>query len=252
MMGLSISLKKKLGNFSLDVSWEVGNEFAVLFGYSGAGKSLTFQMIAGLMGPDEGVIRLNDSLLFDKAAGINLSPQKRALGYVFQDLALFPHMTVKENILYGCHGIGKFGKEQLANDMIERFRLGGLEEKLPCQISGGQKQRVALARTLMKKPQALLLDEPFSALDNPIRVEMRALLKRIQQEFLMPVVLITHDLAEAGDLADRMIVCSEGKIVQSGTFKDVINYPVSPGIGALVSSHAFFRSQFPPLSMPCR
>ena len=196
-MSLSISIRKKLGNFELDVSWEINNELAVLFGHSGAGKSLTLQMIAGLIEPDQGVIRLDDLLFFDSASGKGLRPQDRKLGYVFQDLALFPHMTVQQNILYGGHGISKTERLVRADKMMRRFRIADLRDRLPAQISGGQKQRVALARALMRRPRALLLDEPFSALDAAIRLEMVRLLKEVRHEFAIPVVMITHDLHEA-------------------------------------------------------
>ncbi len=235
-MGLSVNIKKAVHGFKLDARWEIGDELAVLFGYSGAGKSMTLQMIAGLMKPDAGAIHLNGNDLFDSAAAINLPPQARSFGYVFQDLALFPHMTVRENILYGAHGLSKSERETRCRDMMERFTIAGLEKSYPSEISGGQKQRVALARALIRRPEALLLDEPFSALDAPLRVEMRNFLKEIQREFSVPVVLVTHDLAEAVALADRLIIMVRGGVVQSGTPYEVLNSPAGPEAELLVST----------------
>jgi molybdate transport system ATP-binding protein len=244
-MGLSVSVRKDLGSFLLDVSWNVGNELAVLCGYSGAGKSMTFRMIAGLLRPDRGLIALDGRTLYDSSSGTFIPPQERALGYVFQDLALFPHMTVKRNILYGGQGVAAQERESMADLLMRRFRISALEARMPAQISGGQKQRVALARALMRRPSALLLDEPFSALDSPTRLAMGALLKEIQREFNIPVVLITHDITEAHALADKMIVCSEGRIVRAGPIEDVMRHPEGPEIETLLRwpAHNLARSR---------
>lgn len=226
-MGLTVGVNKTFGAFTLDVSWQIGRELAVLFGYSGAGKSLTLQMIAGMVRPDTGSIILNDRPLFDSSAQLDLAPQQRMFGYVFQDLALFPHMTVEENILFGGHGIEREERRERVNLMIGRFRLGNLERKYPSEISGGQKQRVAFARALIRHPDALLLDEPFSALDAPLRTEMRGILRDVQREFRIPVVLVTHDREEALCLADRLIIYSGGGIEQSGTPEDVLERPAT-------------------------
>jgi molybdate transport system ATP-binding protein len=233
-MGLAVTAKKTVHGFTLDIAWEIGNELAVLFGYSGAGKSMTLQLLAGLMKPDKGSIVLNGRTLFNSVSRVDLSPQERSFGYVFQDLALFPHMTVKENILYGAHGIKKEERDKRAREMIEMFRLAGLDDALPPEISGGQKQRVALARALIRKPDALLLDEPFSALDNPIRAEMRKFLLDVQRTFDIPVVLVTHDLVEASTLADTVIVYAQGRILQSGSPAEVLLAPVSKEVEVLM------------------
>ena len=238
-MEISVRLKKAVAGFSLDVGWETGDEIAVLFGCSGSGKTMTFQMIAGLMMPGEGMVRFGDRIFYDSAAGVCVPPQERGLGYVFQDLALFPHMTVAQNILYGAAGKAEREGRRFAQEMMDVFQLGGLAEKYPHEISGGQKQRVALARALAGKPSALLLDEPFSALDHPIRIEMRRLLAAIRKEFSMPVVLITHDLDEAYSMADRMIVYAEGKVVQSGTPEEIVGSPATPEVRRLLARDPF-------------
>jgi molybdate transport system ATP-binding protein len=235
MMGLQLSVRKDLGGFRLDVSWEVGNELVVLFGYSGAGKSTTFQMIAGLLRPDNGSILLNGRVLYDSEAKVNLAPQKRHLGYLFQDLALFPHMTVRQNVLYGASGRSREEKEDAAEEMLRRFRMSGLSQKFPDQISGGQKQRVALARALAGDPQALLLDEPFSALDMPVRRDMRDIVTEIQRSFRIPVILVTHDADEAETIADRMIVYSAGGVLQRGTPDEIFATPACKQAETLIS-----------------
>jgi molybdate transport system ATP-binding protein len=233
-MGLSVNIRKAVAGFTLDVQWEIGDELAVLFGYSGAGKSMTLQMIAGLMKPDEGVIHLNRQPLFNSAVAIDLPPQARSFGYVFQDLAIFPHMTVRENILYGAHGLSKSEREPRSREMLKRFMIAGLENKYPHEISGGQKQRVALARALIRRPEALLLDEPFSALDAPLRLEMQTFLKQIHQEFPIPIILVTHDLAEALTLADKIIIYAGGKVLQAGLPNQVLNSPACPDVELLI------------------
>ena len=226
-MGLSVKLVKKVNGFLLDVEWEIGNEVAVLFGRSGAGKSMTLQLIAGLMEPDRGFIRSNGTVFFDQASRIDLSPQERSIGYVFQDRILFPHMTVRENIAYGLKGRSTAERETRVNDMIGVFRLEGLGDRTPSEISGGQKQRVALARALIGRPKALLLDEPFTALDSPLRSEMRGLLREVRSEFGIPVVLVTHDFEDAFLLGDQIMIYINGRVEQAGSKDDVFLKPRS-------------------------
>ncbi|NTW60935.1 MAG: ABC transporter ATP-binding protein [Nitrospirae bacterium] len=222
-MGIAVEIKRVMGTFTLDVSWDAGNELAVLFGYSGSGKSLTLRAIAGLMKPDSGTITLSGTKLYDRDR--NLPPQERSVGFVFQDLALFPHMTVEENILYGGHGVEAKERRERCSRLVSRFRLSGLERRRPGDISGGQRQRVAFARALMRRPGALLLDEPFSSLDAPLRAEMRELLRDVQRELMIPVVLVTHDREEALGLADRLIIYAGGRVEQTGTPREVLTMP---------------------------
>ena len=233
MTGLSISLTSRLRGFTLNASWEIGCELAALFGCSGAGKSLTLRMIAGLLSPDEGRIVCNGAVLFDSSQGVSKPPQKRSIGYLFQNLALFPHMTVEENVYYGGHGLSKEDRTQRSADLIGQFRLRGLEKRHPSEISGGQQQRVAFARALLRRPGALLLDEPFSALDTPLRRDMGKLLKDVQREFKVPVVMVTHDQREAAELADRMIVYSGGVVEQCGAPAEVLARPTSDLVASL-------------------
>jgi molybdate transport system ATP-binding protein len=235
-MGLSICLKKQFNGFDIDVTWEIGNELAVLFGFSGAGKTVTLKMIAGLIPPDTGYIRSGGNNLFDSDLMINLPPQNRRIGYVFQDLALFPHMTVEKNIAYGLNGnLNKNDRRRKIDEMISLFQLTGLEKKFPSEISGGQKQRTACARALIQMPDALLMDEPFCALDNPIRIEMQKVVKDIQRSFNIPVIFVTHDIFEAISIADKIIVYSNGRVHQIGSPKEVMDSPATSETAALVN-----------------
>ena len=235
-MGFSVKLYKRVEGFTLDVAWQINNELAVLLGYSGAGKSMTLRMIAGLMKPDDGFVRLDNKSFFESASKIHLPPQERPFGYVFQDLALFPHMTALKNILYGSQGLDESEKRERAMEMIRAFHIEGLEHKYPSEISGGQKQRVAFARALMRRPEVLLLDEPFSALDKPLRLEMRRFLRDIKDRFGIPIVLVTHDVAEAYTIADTVIVYSQGRVLQTGTPREVFANPWNSEIGQLVNA----------------
>lgn len=184
---------------------------------------MTLQLIAGFLQPDNGTIALGQTVFADTAAGRFTAPQDRRIGYVFQDLALFPHMSVEENILYGARGVSAPDCRRRLDECIDIFHLEGLEKKYPCEISGGQKQRVAFARALIRKPDLLLLDEPFSALDMRLRGEMRDFLRDIRKAYRIPVILVTHDVFEAYCLANTVIVYAEGRIVQTGSPQEVFN-----------------------------
>jgi molybdate transport system ATP-binding protein len=235
LMGLDVKLQKKVNGFVLDIEWQIGNELAVLFGFSGAGKSMTLQLIAGLMKADQGQISLDDVIYFDSSAGTNFPPQERPFGYVFQDLALFPHMTVLQNILYGAVNLPKNEKLERAHGMIRAFKLTGFKERYPHEISGGQKQRVAFARALIRRPKMLLLDEPFSALDRPLRLEMRQFLREVRDNFSIPTILVTHDVEEAFAISDKIIVYEHGKITQIGSPERVKSSPANIYVARLVA-----------------
>jgi molybdate transport system ATP-binding protein len=227
IMGLAIRLKKRVEGFLLDVEWDMNNELLVLFGHSGSGKSMTLQLIAGLADPDEGCICFNKKMLFDDFLKINLPPQRRSVGYVFQDRVLFPHMTARENIGYGLKIGNKKERDKKIDEMFKLLYLEGLENKYPGQISGGEKQRVTLARALIGRPEVLLLDEPFSALDNALRIEMRDLLRDIKYRFNVPIVLVSHDMLEAYSIADKIVLYSQGRVAHVGTPQEIFSNPLS-------------------------
>lgn len=184
----------------------------VLFGPSGCGKTTILRSLAGLQRPQHGVIRLGSEIWFDSKANLCLSPQARDIGLLFQDYALFPHLTVSQNIGYGLNQMTAAARQHRIEEMLRSLNLPGLEARYPYQISGGQQQRVALARVLARKPRLLLLDEPLSAIDNNLRSQLRAELRNILTEFAIPVVLVTHDPIEAQELAHRVVEMSNGSL----------------------------------------
>jgi molybdate transport system ATP-binding protein len=227
--------------FTLDVQFEVGNELVVLFGRSGSGKTTTLQCISGLLEPNGGKITVNDNVYFDCHKRINLPVQQRSLGYVFQNYALFPHMDVNKNIGYGLKGWDKEEKEKMIREMLQMLQIDGLENNYPSQLSGGQKQRVALARALAPKPDILLLDEPFSALDMVVRMKLREKIKEIQRELEIPVLFITHNHVEAFTIADKVIIFHEGRVQQTGTPEEVFYHPKNRHVAELVGLSNIFE-----------
>ena len=235
MSGLSVTLKKRLPGFDLDVGWSVRNGFTVLFGYSGSGKSLTLSMIAGTTAPESGRVVLGGETLTDTSARIQVPTALRRIGYVAQNAALFPHMSVAANVEYALgRRVPRSRRREQALDLLDRFRVADLAEKRPHQISGGQQQRAALARALATRPRALLLDEPLSALDLPIRVEMHEVLRQAQRDSGIPFVMVTHDLHEAANLADTLVVYSGTGVVQTGPPADLLGDPGTPEIRRLL------------------
>jgi len=227
-MSLNVQIQKKYSRFQLDVSWEIKDELAVIFGPSGSGKSLSLHMVAGLVCPDSGTITSGSRIFYDRDKKISLSPQQRCMGYVFQSPALFPHMSAKENILYGGTGLDTADLIRRYKEVIDLFQLTGLESRKPAELSGGQKQRIAFARALIRKPDILLLDEPFSALDMQIRSEMWDFLRDIRRFIKIPVILVTHDVYEAYSLADRVIVYEDGCITDHGRPHEVFSPQAMP------------------------
>ena len=225
-MSIEVKIKKQLGDFCLDAEFESRSGVTGLLGASGCGKSLTLRSIAGIVKPDEGRIVLNGNVLFDSQAKINLPPQKRKVGYLFQNYALFPHMTVEQNISCGLpHEKNKEKKKQAVAEMIERMRLTGLEKHRPHQLSGGQQQRTALARVLVGKPEILLLDEPFSALDSFLKEQLMTELRSILSSFEKDVFLVTHSRDEAYDLCVLLALMDSGRITGIGPTKEIFNDP---------------------------
>jgi molybdate transport system ATP-binding protein len=226
-MGLYVDIKKSYKGFTLESSFENGSDALGILGASGSGKSVTLKCIAGLITPDEGVIKVNGKTVFDSAAKINLPPQQRNVGYLFQNYALFPHMTVWTNIALAIRDKAKDKKEKDAfiRTLLARYELTGLENRYPESLSGGQQQRVALARIFAYEPELLLLDEPFSALDTFLRENMQAQLIRILEDYDGDVVLVTHSRDEVYRICSKLIIMRKGQIIANGDTEEIFTNP---------------------------
>ncbi|OQX08141.1 MAG: hypothetical protein BWK76_23945 [Desulfobulbaceae bacterium A2] len=208
-------LRDGAGHFRLDVALKLHCRRLVLFGPSGSGKSLTLQAVAGLLRPDGGRIRVGERVLFDADANVDVPTRLRRVGYLFQDYALFPHLTLEENL---CFGLARFGRplsaaqRQRVGELLESFALTPQARRRPAELSGGQKQRAALARALAPGPDLLLLDEPFSALDQPLRLRLRQELLLALTRYDTPLILVTHDPAEALEFGEVIAVFDHGRV----------------------------------------
>src|SRR5215470_4919153 len=209
--------------FSLDLEFSAAAGVTVLFGPSGAGKTLVLDSIAGFVRPDEGRILLDDEILFDGATGVCLPPQARNCGCVFQNYALFPDMTLRQNLEFAVERRPRLERHRRVNEMLEKFRLVDRAGRRPHEVSGGQRQRCSIARALIGAPKLLLLDEPAQGLDAPLRAEFYEVLRQVRADFKTPVLLVTHDLHECFELGDDMQILRESRIVQSGTTTKVLD-----------------------------
>lgn len=215
---IQASIHKRLhganGEFQLDAALDVAEgEFVALFGPSGVGKTTLLRCLAGLEQPDQGKLAVNGETWLDSAAGIQLPPQQRRVGYMFQDYALFPNMTVRGNLEFALR---KGANKKRADDLLALMELGELQHRKPEMLSGGQKQRVALARALASEPRLLLLDEPFSALDAQMRSRLHDEVLRLQRQFGLTAIIVSHDVSEVYKLATRVMVMEAGRLVQQG------------------------------------
>ena len=226
-MRICVDIRKTLCDrgrrFTLQANFSSDDDFVVLFGESGVGKTLTLQAIAGLLRPDSGVIRCGERALFDSAHGIDIPIRRRRIGYLFQDYALFPHLTVAQNVGFALRRPWqlRLGPAQLGRvrSLLEIFELLPLAAAYPRDLSGGQRQRTALARALIEQPELLLLDEPFSALNPLLRAKMRAELTRIRDRFKVPVILITHDREDVEAFAETLVMYEGGSVRGVWPFK---------------------------------
>ena len=240
-MPVTISARYKAGDFSLDIGLETEAKRIGILGASGAGKSMTLKLIAGILRPDAGRICIDDRVLYDSERRIDLKPQKRRVGYLFQNYALFPSMTVAENIAVGMT-CPRDRKGRLIADLISRFRLEGLENHYPRQLSGGQQQRVALARILAASPDVILLDEPFSALDIHLRDQMSRELLTILEGFDGQAIMVSHSRDEIYRFSDEVLIIDQGRIIDQGPKKDVFAHPASVRAAALTGCKNFCRA----------
>jgi len=233
---MSLLLKKislPLAHFTLEVNVEVRSRVTAIFGPSGSGKTSLLDLIAGLRRADSAFIQLDDEILTDTSKGILVPTRQRGIGYVPQDLALFPHMAVRQNLLYG-HRPGANQKLSL-DHILEVLEIQPLLKRGVSQLSGGEKQRVALARALLTSPRLLLLDEPLASLDLPLKAKILPYLIRIRDEFHIPMLYVTHDRFETLSLADHMVVLAGGKVVQTGTVQEVFGRPANLAVAAIVA-----------------
>lgn len=221
---LDLKIQKNQGGFLIDAAFQsIGAGVTALFGRSGAGKTSIINMVAGLVRPDKGRIVLNDRPLFDSEKGINLPPERRRIGYVFQEGRLFPHLTVRANLSYGMDLIPP---DRRYADLDQVVALLGIEPVLsrrPAKLSGGEKQRVAIGRALLTSPSLLLMDEPLASLDAERKAEVLPFISRLSREFSIPILYVSHSLEEIKNLADTLVLMEAGRVVAAGPIETLIN-----------------------------
>jgi len=234
---LACRFTKRLPEFSLDVDLRVGRETLALVGRSGAGKSTTLNVVAGLVDPDAGSVALAGRTLTDVGERTLVTPEHRRIGYLFQNYALFPHLSVAENVGFGLFRLDRDSRDGRVRDALEFVRLTGLDRARPSELSGGEQQRVALARALVTRPDALLLDEPLAALDaenrSRIRLELRALLEKLS----IPTIVVSHDYDDARVLGDRIAAMHLGRVVQVGSAADLADHPADGFVATLTGAN---------------
>lgn len=221
---LTVEIRLRLStSFHLDCAFEITQGFTVLFGHSGAGKTSVLDCIAGLKVPDSGRIAIDGVTVFDSAKRLNQSPAERRLAYVFQSLALFPHLSVEENIAYGLRDVRASERQERYQEILSHFGIDHLKSRQPADLSGGERQRVALARSLITDPRALLLDEPLAALDRPARMKILNSLQAWNHAHGVPILYVTHSVREALALGERVLVMQDGRMAASGKPSELLD-----------------------------
>jgi ABC-type sulfate/molybdate transport systems ATPase subunit len=231
MATLHVELSHPLRTFALELSLDVGEETLALVGPSGAGKSSVLRAIAGLLHPNQGRVTLDDTVWLDTSRGVDVPPERRSVGLVFQDYALFPHLTVRSNVAFGARD------RRRDDELLHRFRIDHLAEARPTELSGGERQRVALARALAREPRILLLDEPLAALDAHTRAGVRGELHDLLSGLGIPVIVVTHDFEDAATLAGRVGAIVDGQLRQLGTARDLVAAPVDPFVATFTGAN---------------
>jgi molybdate transport system ATP-binding protein len=229
--------------FSLDIELTASPGVTVLFGASGAGKTLTLDCISGFIRPDSGRVLLDDRILYDASARVYLPPRDRRCGYVFQNYALFPHMTLRQNLAFAAEGRPRLDRHRFVNDMLERFHITDFSARYPHEVSGGQKQRCSIARTLVANPKLLLLDEPARGLDTALREDLYSILRELRTDYRIPIILVTHDLEECFATGDQLLIYLNGKIAQSGDPRKVLDRPANAEIARILGYANIFEAE---------
>lgn len=230
---LKVRIKKNLPGFNLDIAFDIDQESLAIIGPSGSGKTMTLLCIAGLLQPDEAYIELNGRVLLDSTAGVNVSPQLRRVGFVFQNYALFPHMNVRDNIAFGIRRLARQEIDRRVDQLLDKMNMQEMGHRYPGQLSGGQQQRVAVARALAPEPEVMLMDEPFSALDTHVKERLERELLLLHQYYKGELLFVTHDLAEAYKLCSKMAVYESGRVIQFGSRQQVIGSPANRTVARL-------------------
>jgi molybdate transport system ATP-binding protein len=242
--GLDVRIRKQLtSSFELDVAFALHSGITILFGASGAGKTTLLDCIAGLSTPDSGRITFGDTIFFDSEQDINLPVGQRRVGYVFQDLALFPHLSVEANVAYGLAGLSAEERKRRVERTLDSLGILSLRNRRPAQLSGGERQRVALARALVTEPSILLLDEPLAALDLPVRMKIADDLRRLIQDLPIPVLYVTHNRDEVFMLGENLLVLENGKLIAQGTPHQVLSAPRGETVAQLAGFENIFDAQ---------
>lgn len=246
---LNVRIRKSLGGgrrarFLLEAEFTASPGFTILFGASGAGKTTLLDCIAGLQMPESGRIACGPSALYDSASGLNLAPSRRGVGYLLQSLALFPHLTVAQNVEYGLAELTREESRQRRREILEQFRIASLEHRRPGEISGGERQRTALARTLVRHPRVLLLDEPLTALDAVVKVQIVDDLRTWNRDRRIPILYVTHQREEVFALGEEVIALDEGKILHRGSPHEVLYRPCSETVAQLAGFENIFDCSF--------
>ncbi|ADH97871.1 sulfate/molybdate ABC transporter ATP-binding protein [Salisediminibacterium selenitireducens] len=243
---LDVAIQKSYPDFTLDIAFQAKPGLTGILGPSGCGKSLTLQALAGILKPDNGSIRMDGQTWFDSERRIHVKPRDRKTGYVFQSYALFPHLTVAENIAYGLKGLPKTEIREKVANWLDLIKLKGFGQRYPSQLSGGQKQRVALARSMITEPKLLLLDEPFSALDEHIKRQLEEdMLRLLGEHYNGIALLVTHNIEEAYRLGEDGMLFHEGRVLQQGPRDEVLRSPSSIPAAEIIGTENIFSAPAP-------